>query len=169
LDRRFASRADESAYRVLKCQLEENAMPVVRNILFAAVTLVAIGAAAPAFADMEKFKADLTGPGEVPPTTSKGTGAIEATYDTATKTLTWSGSYSGLTGPEIAAHFHGPAALGKNAAVMVPVDAKESPFKGSATLTDEQAKAFADGLVYFNIHTPANKPGEIRGQMMMEK
>jgi hypothetical protein len=118
---------------------------------------------------MEKFKADLTGPGEVPPTTSKGTGSIEATYDTATKTLTWSGSYSGLTGPEIAAHFHGPAAAGVNAPIMVPVDAKESPFKGTATLTDVQAKAFADGMVYFNIHTAEHKPGEIRGQMMMEK
>ena len=72
-------------------------------------------------------------------------------------------------GPEIAAHFHGPAAAGVNAPIMVPVDAKESPFKGSATLTDVQAKAFADGMVYFNIHTAEHKPGEIRGQMMMEK
>jgi hypothetical protein len=144
-------------------------MSIVRNSLLAALCLAGIVAAAPAFADMEKFKADLTGPGEVPPTTSKGTGSIEATYDTATKTLTWSGSYSGLTGPEIAAHFHGPAAAGVNAPIMVPVDAKESPFKGTATLTDVQAKAFADGMVYFNIHTAEHKPGEIRGQMMMEK
>ena len=48
-------------------------------------------------------------------------------------------------------------------------DAKESPFKGTATLTDVQAKAFADGMVYFNIHTAEHKPGEIRGQMMMVK
>jgi len=66
-----------------------------------------------------------------------------------------------LTSPEIAAHFHGPAAPGVNAPVMVPVDAKESPFK--------QAKAFADGMVYFNIHPAANKPGEIRGQMTLER
>jgi hypothetical protein len=123
-------------------------MSIVRNSLLAALCLAGIVAAAPAFADMEKFKADLTGPGEVPPTTSKGTGSIEATYDTATKTLTWSGSYSGLTGPEIAAHFHGPAAAGVNAPIMAPVDAKESPFKGSATLTDVQAKAFTDGMIY---------------------
>ena len=144
-------------------------MSLLRHSLLAAVAIAAIAAAAPAYADMEKFKADLAGPGEVPPTPSKGTGSIEATYDTATKTLTWSGSYSGLTGPETAAHFHGPAPLGKNAGVLVPVDAKESPFKGSATLTDEQAKAFADGMVYFNIHTAEHKGGEIRGQMMMEK
>ena len=144
-------------------------MSLLRHSLLAAVGFAAIAAAAPAYADVEKFKAELTGPGEVPPTTSAGTGSIEASYDTSTKMLTWSGSYSGLTGPETAAHFHGPAPLGKNAGVLVPVDAKESPFKGSATLTDEQAKAFADGMVYFNIHTAANKGGEIRGQMMMEK
>ena len=32
-------------------------------------------------------------------------------------------------------------------------------------LTDEQAKDFVDGKVYFNIHTAANKGGEIRGQV----
>jgi len=144
-------------------------MSLLRHSLLAALAFAAIAAAAPAYADMVKYKTDLTGPGEVPPTTSKGTGSIEATYDTATKMLTWSGSYSGLTGPETAAHFHGPAAVGKNAGVLVPVDAKESPFKGSATLTDEQAKDFADGMIYFNIHTAANKGGEIRGQMTMEK
>jgi hypothetical protein len=144
-------------------------MSLFRNSLLAVLSTAAIFAVAPAFADVEKFKADLTGPGEVPPTTSTGTGSIEATYDTETKMLTWSGSYSGLTGPEIAAHFHGPAPMGKNAPVLVPVDAKASPFKGSATLTDEQAKAFADGLVYFNVHTAANKGGEIRGQMTIEK
>ena len=144
-------------------------MSLLRHSLLAALAVAAVAAIAPAYADMEKYKADLTGPGEVPPTSSKGTGSIEATYDTATKTLTWSGSYSGLTGPEIAAHFHGPAAVGVNAPVLVPVDAKESPFKGSATLTDAQAKAFGDGMVYFNIHTTEHKPGEIRGQMMLEK
>ena len=123
----------------------------------------------PAAAEVAKYKAALDGPSENPPTTSKGTGSIEADYDSATKTLTWSGTYSDLTGPETAAHFHGPAAMGANAGVMVPVDAKASPFKGSAVLTDEQAKAFADGMIYFNVHTAANKGGEIRGQLAPAK
>jgi len=125
--------------------------------------------AAPALAEIVKYKADLSGPEENPPTASKGTGSIEASLDTATRKLTWSGSYSGLTGPETAAHFHGPAPRGTNAGVMVPVTAKSSPFKGSATLTPQQAKAFSDGQVYFNIHTEQNKGGEIRGQMAAEK
>jgi hypothetical protein len=135
----------------------------------AAFSLVAALTFSPASAEMLKYKADLNGPSENPPTTSKGVGAIEADYDTATKTLSWSGSYSGLTGPEVAAHFHGPAAMGANAGVMVPVDAKASPFKGSAALTDEQAKAFANGMIYFNVHTAENKGGEIRGQLAPAK
>jgi CHRD domain len=136
--------------------------------------VAALGAAlaltlAPASAEVVKYKAVLNGPSESPPTTSKGVGAIEASYDTATKMLTWSGTYSGLTGPETAAHFHGPAAAGKNAPPVVPVEAKASPFKGSATLTDEQAKEFADGLIYFNVHTAENKGGEIRGQLAPAK
>lgn len=123
----------------------------------------------PALADVVKYSADLSGPSENPPTTSKGVGKIEVTFDTATKMLTWSGSYSGLTGPEIAAHFHGPAPVGQNAGVMVPVDAKASPFTGSATLTDDEVKALTGGLMYFNIHTLQNKGGEIRGQLEPEK
>ncbi len=143
-------------------------MSRARVLLSAAVFGLALSLS-PALADTVKYSADLNAATEVPPTTSAGTGKIEASYDTATKMLTWSGSYSGLTGAAIAAHFHGPAAAGQNAGVMVPADAKASPFKGSATLTDDQAKALSGGMMYFNVHTLANKGGEIRGWMMPEK
>jgi hypothetical protein len=143
----------------------QNLLEEPMKTTIATLAVLAAFAIAPAYADTVKYKANLNGASEVPANDTKGTGTIEATYDSATKTLSWSGEYSGLTGPEAAAHFHGPAALGTNAGVLVPVDAKASPFKGMATLTDEQAKAFADGKVYFNIHTAANKGGEIRGQL----
>jgi hypothetical protein len=125
--------------------------------------------ALPAIAETMMFKAPLTASEEVPPNTSKGTGNIEATYDTSTKKLSWKGSYSALTGPETAAHFHGPAGAGKNAGVVVPVDAAKSPFDGSATLTDAQAADLMKGEWYFNVHTAENKGGEIRGQMAKAK
>jgi hypothetical protein len=113
-----------------------------------------------------KFKADLTGPSETPPTDSKATGTLSATYDTATKTLTWTVDYSGLTGPAIAAHFHGPAPVGQAAPIEVGLKAPlDSPLKGSAALTDAEAKDLLDGMMYFNIHTAEHKPGEIRGQL----
>ena len=134
--------------------------------VFAAATIAGITFAGSVFAAPVTFKASLAGKDEVPPTTSTGTGSIEATFDPATKKLTWKGSYSGLTGPETMAHFHGPAAVGANAGVVVPVDAKSSPFEGSATLTDEQAADLMAGKWYFNVHTEQNKAGEIRGQMV---
>jgi CHRD domain len=98
---------------------------------------------------------------------TKGMGDVQAQYDTASKKLTWTINYSGLTGPATAAHFHGPAPVGTAAGVMVPITGSlDSPIKGSATLTEDQAKALTGGMMYFNIHTAEHKPGEIRGQLM---
>ena len=120
-----------------------------------------------AFAQAVMYKADLKATAEVPPTDSKGTGALMATYDPASKKLTYTVNYKDLTGPATAAHFHGPADAKTNAGVVVPVTgAMASPLKGEATLTDAQAADLAAGKWYFNIHTAANKGGEIRGQVM---
>jgi hypothetical protein len=140
---------------------------LARSILFLS-TLAAASALAPALAETIKYKADLTSADEVPPNDTGAKGTIEATYDSDAGTLTWSGSYSGLSGPEIAAHFHGPAKAGVNAPVLVPVDASKSPFDGSAKISADVAKDFADGMIYFNIHTAKNKGGETRGQMAKE-
>jgi len=120
--------------------------------------------AGPAFA--EKFKATLNGKTEVPPNTSAATGTADIDYDAATKKLTWKLTYSGLSGPATAAHFHGPAEAGKNAGVAVAIpNAGTSPAEGSATLTDAQAKDLEAGKYYVNVHTQANPGGEIRGQV----
>ena len=134
----------------------------------ALIALFALAVLPSAKADQVTYSAKLDGASETPPTTSKGVGAVEAKFDTATKTLTWTVTYSDLTGPAAAAHFHGPAPAGKAAGVLVPITgALDSPIKGMATLTADQAKALADGMMYFNVHTAANKAGEIRGQLMM--
>ena len=137
------------------------------KLLGAAGGLVALLAlAVPASADMVKFKASLKGSSEVPANQTGGTGNVTATYNTASKQLTWDGTYSGLTGPATAAHFHGPAAPGQNAGVAVPITPPTSPMRGTATLTDAQAADLMAGKWYVNVHTDANKGGEIRGQLM---
>jgi CHRD domain len=135
------------------------------RIMLATLALgTAIAFAGPAFA--EKMKATLDGASEVPPTTSAGKGTADINYDAATKKLTWKLTYSGLSGPPTAAHFHGPAEAGKNAAVAVAIPgATASPAEGSATLTDAQAADLMAGKYYVNIHTAANPGGEIRGQV----
>ena len=135
-----------------------------------AVGAVLLTSAEPSRAAPMKFKADMNGASEVPPTTTSGKGTVTATYDPATKVLTWEGNFSGLSGPATAAHFHGPAEVGKNAAPAVWISEKgqnlASPFKGTATLTDAQAADLEKGLWYANVHTDANKGGEIRGQVV---
>jgi hypothetical protein len=129
----------------------------------AVAILAATGAQAAG--ESTRYQAHLTGTSEVPATDSKGTGDVTATYDPATKHLTWKGTYSGLTGPVTAAHFHGPAKAGENAGVLVPVEAKASPFSGEATLDDAKAADLQAGTMYFNLHTAANPKGEVRGQV----
>jgi hypothetical protein len=138
----------------------------MNKALFATLAVgAAIAFAGPASA--EKLKATLDGKAEVPATTSAGTGTADLDYDAASKKLSWTVSYSGLSGPATAAHFHGPAETGKNAGVAVAIpNAGTSPVKGEATLTDAQAADLLAGKYYINIHTAANPGGEIRGQVM---
>lgn len=121
-----------------------------------------------AFADTVALKADLEPSSEVPPRTSQGHGMLNATFDTSSKSLTWTVTYEGLTGPATAAHFHGPAPVGQNANVQVPIpkDKLASPIKGSATLDDKQVTDLMGGQWYFNVHTKQNPSGEIRGQVL---
>ncbi|MCF2524422.1 CHRD domain-containing protein [Bradyrhizobium sp. G127] len=119
----------------------------------------------PAFAEKMTMKVNLTSVAEVPPNNSPGKGTADVGFDTATKVLTWKVTYSGLTGPATMAHFHGPAEAGKNAPVAVPFKDAASGAEGSATLTDAQAADLLAGRMYINVHTEANKGGEIRGQV----
>jgi len=134
----------------------------------AAIALgVLVFAGAPVMAETVSYKADLKGASEVPPNDSKGTGNLDAAYDTTSKKMTYTITYSGLSGPATAAHFHGPAAAGANAPPVVPLSGSmTSPIKGEATLTDAQLADLQAGRWYLNVHTAANKDGEIRGQVV---
>ena len=114
------------------------------------------------------FKADLKAASEVPPKSSDGTGTLTGTLDTSTNEFKYHVEFKGLTGPAVAAHFHGPAAEGTNAKPQVAIKESpiSSPIDGSATLTPEQAKDLEAGKWYFNLHTQANPGGEIRGQVL---
>ncbi|MGO9039810.1 MAG: CHRD domain-containing protein [Steroidobacteraceae bacterium] len=129
--------------------------------------------AVPSQAASESFKVSLTGAQQTPPVQSAGTGTADLTYDPATHMLSWSIMYSGLSGTVTMAHIHGPATMGKNGPVQIWLTKKgspvESPIKGQATLTPEQAKQFEAGELYINVHTETHPAGEIRGQVMPPK
>jgi hypothetical protein len=129
----------------------------------------AILISSPSLAEQMKFKADISASQEVPPNDSAGKGTAHITFDTASRNLSWTIEYSGLTGPLTAGHFHGPAGPGENGGVEVPLKKLKSPIKGSATLAKDQAKALLDGKFYVNLHTAAHGDGEIRGQVVKAK
>ena len=131
----------------------------------AALAMVALMTAGAAQAEIVHFSATLTGADEVPANATAGHGELTAELETTQKVLVYRASYTGLTGPGVAAHFHGPAAPGANARPVVMVGDAAVPIFGTAILTDAQIDDLLAGKWYFNVHTKANPGGEIRGQV----
>jgi hypothetical protein len=117
------------------------------------------------------------------PVPSSGLGTMDVAYSRETRVLTYSVSWSGLTGPVIAMHIHGQAPAGFNASVfqniitssngiVTPGAAYGASGKISASLfidgvTIKEADLL-NGFYYMNIHTAANSGGEIRGQIRFQ-
>jgi hypothetical protein len=132
----------------------------------AAVVLIAgCGMMAPA-SNMVTLTTQMRGANEVPPNQSNASGQVDAVLNKDTSVLKWQLSYSGLSGPATAGHFHGPAMVGANAGISLPfTGAVTSPMSGQATLTPAQVADLLAGKWYANIHTARYPGGEIRGQM----
>lgn len=106
----------------------------------------------------------LTGAEEVPAvnTSGSGTGTITVADD---RSVTAKIMTQGVNG--VAAHIH-EAAAGQNGPVIVPMDKtgeNEWSTKQGAKLSEAQFAAYQAGRLYFNVHSPTNKGGEIRGQI----
>jgi hypothetical protein len=146
---------------------------VSRRTVLALASLSAVAVAATAQAAPMSFTVPLTGAQQVPAVQTSGSGTADLTYDPTTRVLTWSITYSGLSGPATMAHIHGPAPTGKNAGVEVWLSKRgseaTSPITGQATLTAAQAKQLMAGDTYINVHTQAHPAGEIRGQITPPK
>ena len=138
-------------------------------LVLAIASVFSTAFASAVLAEKTAFTADLKGLSQVPPIDSAGAGNAEVTYDDASKMLTWTITYSGLSGNVTAAHFHGPAKEGENAGPMITIKQLDSPMKGSATLTQDQSEALTGGEMYINVHTAKYPDGEIRGQLAPAK
>ncbi|HLY84766.1 MAG TPA: CHRD domain-containing protein, partial [Acidimicrobiales bacterium] len=118
----------------------------------------------------EHFAARLTGHQETPPHAVAGRGSGSVTLNADETMITVNLSWSGLTGPALAAHIHGPAGPGVAAPVMFPFTGVPAATAGhiprqSFSVTPQQVAELETGLLYFNIHTAAHPAGEIRGQI----
>lgn len=142
----------------------------LRTVLYTGLLATTLGLGAcnmmPMMSHSSAVTARLSGASEVPPTSSAASGMLEASMNKDTNVLSWTVSYSGLTGPATGGHFHGPAMAGQNAGVVLPfAGSLASPIKGTATLTAAQAGDLMAGKWYVNLHTAASPGGEIRGQV----
>ena len=127
--------------------------------LAAALSMVAmLGAGAARANEIVHYEADLTGP-------NGATGTVTDALEPSEQTFAYRATYSGLSGPATAAHFHGPADPGKDAPPVVAVPDLLLPIGGSVRLTDKEMADLEAGKWYFNVHTAANPGGEVRGQL----
>lgn len=135
-----------------------------------AVGLAGCGSMMPAASNMVAFTTQLRGANEVPPIVSPGSGSVDAAFNKDTMQLKWKVTFSGMTGPATAGHFHGPAAVGANSGVVLGwTNPIVTGMEGSATLTAAQAADLTSGKWYANIHSAAFPGGELRGQMAVRK
>lgn len=120
------------------------------------------------------FKAVLSGAAERPQPAATAAAGF-GRFALVGRELAFEIFYRGLGSPAVAAHFHGPAGGAGTAGVLVDL----APFNqggfgvagalaGRLTLTPAQVAAFADGLIYVNIHTAEFPGGELRGQVLGE-
>ena len=106
----------------------------------------------------------LSGAQQNPPVTTAASGSGTITVG-ADKSVSGSVTTSGVAGT--AAHIH-DGAPGKNGPVIIPLTKTSDDtwsVPAGAKLTDAQYDSYKAGNLYVNVHSAANKGGEIRGQL----
>jgi hypothetical protein len=109
------------------------------------------------------FVANLDGFQETPPHATPARGTATLLLDKPQTTALVSLRFRNLTGPETAAHIHGPAVAGQSAPPVFDLPAANfTDFQ--INLTETQVSDLKAGKYYVNVHSTAFPAGEIRGQ-----
>jgi cysteine-rich repeat protein len=138
------------------------------SLAAAALAVLAILAPGSAGATVYYLSATIDGTQETPPNASPATGSGTFTLDTVADTMSFSITFSGLTGSESGAHIHGPAPAGTPAGILFGLPAgspKTGTWSGASLNTNESN--IISGLTYVNIHSSSFGGGEIRGQILV--
>lgn len=103
-----------------------------------------------------------------PGVATTATGMATVTVNAVTRNISVSGTYTGLTSNQTAAHIHS-GAFGVAGGVLISLSGTggtSGSFSGSGVLTSGQFNTFLAGDLYLNLHTSLNGAGEIRGQIV---
>ena len=133
--------------------------------------VLAIITATSAFAQVTDISAIINAAQEVPAPSGVNAGAAgfaSLQLDEASKELLWNIAWQDLTGAPVGMHIHAAAVPGATSGVVVnlgDISGLTSPSVGSTMVSDDVIANLLAGESYINIHTAANGPGEIRGQI----
>lgn len=168
-------------------------MPTGTKLLAAFAVCLAVVAACESSTEVvpnKRYAGILTGAKEKPTaTTSTATGQVLVEVN-ASGTLSYSVTWTGLTGTVTGAHFHGPADSLTAAGVVINFQALPTGSSNQTITTgtsgaasgnvnvsagfavatnvtgDSITKWLDEGKLYVNVHTAANGAGEIRAQLI---
>jgi len=149
---------------------------MVRPLLKLAGLAVALGAlSASSSAVVWTFFTSMNGASEVPPNGSTATGTFFGSYDTATDTMSYAMSVTGLGSGATLAHVHGLAGPGVTASPLIDLTvvngATSFTVSGNSIASPTNAAIFESALqngvisAYVNVHSAQFPGGEIRGQL----
>lgn len=125
----------------------------------------------------ETFSAALTTGAETPPVTNAPNASGTADFVLRGGVMEFAIDVTGLTGPSVGAHIHGPAPAGVPAGIIVGFSNLTNVTTGrlaSGTFSTATAAGVSfdsvlvlmrNGNAYVNVHTALNPGGEVRGQI----
>lgn len=113
----------------------------------------------------DTYTATIDGASEKPAsTTSTGVGSFVGRLNEATRTMSYTVTYSGLT-PTMG-HLHRVTNANGTGPVVFPFPNLTSPIIGTATFSSQAGMdSLKNGFYYANLHTVAYPGGEIRGNI----
>ncbi len=140
----------------------------LRNLIGIAIFVLALSTIARA----EIFTAYLTGAQEVPAVATTATGYARIVLDESAGTITYTVVFNGLSSNQTASHIHAPAPIGATVGVAInfgAVGGTSGVITGTASITPTQIQQLRAHLGYVNVHSVNFGPGEIRGQLGVQR
>lgn len=119
-----------------------------------------------------RFFAPLSGASEVPPVTTNATGLVTFELQPETGVTHFLCQTTGLTATMAHIHEGAPTVNGPIRVDLLELGGgkldSQTPISGTFTLTGTQMLTMLNEDYYVNVHTAANRAGEIRGQIRQE-